>query len=143
MKTLYTYNTAVHYNNKNTGKAALTTAKPLSCYLDCEAPLPRVVVVLADPHAARDPHQKVSDITTTSTTPYRSSATQKETYCIGRESNPGLAELILWMATANFTTKPPMLLDRSWFCLIDGEIEVCKFYIVIIVEKQRDRLKAA
>ena len=30
--------------------------------------------------------------------------------CIGRESNPGLAETVLWrMATANFTTKPPML----------------------------------
>jgi hypothetical protein len=32
--------------------------------------------------------------------------------CIGRESNPGLAELIdvgiHQMATANFTTKPPM-----------------------------------
>ena len=30
--------------------------------------------------------------------------------CIGRESNPGLAETVLLrMATANFTTKPPML----------------------------------
>jgi hypothetical protein len=33
--------------------------------------------------------------------------------CIGRESNPGLADILdrkSWMATANFTTKPPMLL---------------------------------
>jgi len=33
-------------------------------------------------------------------------------HCIGRESNPGLAEsleMISLMATANFTTKPPML----------------------------------
>jgi hypothetical protein len=32
--------------------------------------------------------------------------------CIGRESNPGLAEsleMMSLMATANFTTKPPML----------------------------------
>jgi hypothetical protein len=34
--------------------------------------------------------------------------------CIGRESNPGLADILLdpkicEMATANFTTKPPML----------------------------------
>jgi hypothetical protein len=32
--------------------------------------------------------------------------------CIGRESNPGLADILnpmdLEMATANFTTKPPM-----------------------------------
>jgi hypothetical protein len=36
--------------------------------------------------------------------------------CIGRESNPGLAEISevrrLRMATANFTTKPPMLFHR-------------------------------
>ena len=33
----------------------------------------------------------------------------KNRNCIGRESNPGLAETVLWrMATANFTTKPPM-----------------------------------
>ena len=34
-------------------------------------------------------------------------------HCIGRESNPGLAEsleMISLMATANFTTKPPMLI---------------------------------
>ena len=31
--------------------------------------------------------------------------------CIGRESNPGLADTVQLdcMATANFTTKPPML----------------------------------
>jgi hypothetical protein len=36
-------------------------------------------------------------------------------HCIGRESNPGLAEsseMISLMATANFTTKPPMLDGR-------------------------------
>ena len=36
--------------------------------------------------------------------------------CIGRESNPGLAEsseMLALMATANFTTKPPMLLDDA------------------------------
>ena len=36
--------------------------------------------------------------------------------CIGRESNPGLAEsleMISLMATANFTTKPPMLDERE------------------------------
>jgi hypothetical protein len=46
---------------------------------------------------------------------------QENKKCIGRESNPGLAESrevldaqlrgyeVLLMATANFTTKPPML----------------------------------
>jgi hypothetical protein len=36
--------------------------------------------------------------------------------CIGRESNPGLAEsseMLDLMATANFTTKPPMLFDEG------------------------------
>jgi hypothetical protein len=33
---------------------------------------------------------------------------RKKNDCIGRESNPGLAETV--MATANFTTKPPMLI---------------------------------
>ena len=41
-----------------------------------------------------------------------------EQKCIGRESNPGLAEsleMISHMATANFTTKPPMLEGCSCF----------------------------
>lgn len=42
------------------------------------------------------------------------SCLQREQKCIGRESNPGLADIRLLrkkhqMATANFTTKPPML----------------------------------
>jgi hypothetical protein len=38
----------------------------------------------------------------------------QEQKCIGRESNPGLAEsceILSLMATANFTTKPPMLVN--------------------------------
>ena len=42
--------------------------------------------------------------------------------CIGRESNPGLAEsreMISLMATANFTTKPPMLDVEASACLFN------------------------
>jgi len=42
----------------------------------------------------------------------RDTPDRRESECIGRESNPGLAESLKTMslmATANFTTKPPML----------------------------------
>jgi hypothetical protein len=53
--------------------------------------------------------------------------------CIGRESNPGLAEsseMLYLMATANFTTKPPMLFDEGrgscWACVTWQNIPIWK-----------------
>ena len=58
--------------------------------------------------------------------------TDKKKICIGRESNPGLAETVLrWMATANFTTKPPMLSRDFMFLLMFLMSQIwnlCKMY---------------
>jgi hypothetical protein len=51
---------------------------------------------------------------------------RKKNKCIGRESNPGLAETV--MATANFTTKPPMLIT-----LLD---KVCSKTAIYILKTQ-------